>query len=649
MAKKKKTIQSPPRKQYNLFLLFIIFLAAAFLFYSNILTSSWVLDDFNTIVERDSLRNNSIFAKVNISRYLGYITFALNYKINKFDTLGYHIVNIIIHAINALLIYVLFRKLYLLMHNERESDSYKLLPLCIAAIFLLHPIQTQAVTYIVQRFTSLSTLFALATLIAYINFRTSSRYPFWWYGLALLGSLCAYKTKENTATIPLMIAVMEILVLRKYAMSWKKTILFVLPFFILVLVIPLSMAGTRDPANQHLGNLLSDFKQVSYETTKVSRSQYLITEFSVIMFYMRLLLFPINQSLHYLYPFAASFFEIKTFLSFCAIAAILIMAKMISKKYGEISFGIYWFFIFLLVESSIIPIQDAIYEHRLYLPSIGFISACVYGIYLLLRKYNVKIFLGVIFIVLIAFGIATYKRNGLWRNEAALWKNVLETYPQDYIAHTFMGTYLMKQEHYDKALAELKEAAAINPDYAPAHSNLGLCYDKLQMPDDSIREYNLAIQAAPGLIMPYYNLSSVYYKQRNIAEARRLLEQAKSIDDKNPLINTQLARMHCAMREYDTAFTLFQLALSQQPDNPTIYGHYGTCLLNSGRNQEGRNALLKAIALNPEEVDSYFFIALSYDADRDIANARRYYQEFIQRAPLNSPYLKPAKDRLQQM
>ena len=138
---------------YQSIFVFIIFLVLAFILYSNILSSPWILDDIHIITANDSLRNNSIFYKINTPRYIGYVTFALNYEINSINPFGYHIVNIIIHAINAFLVFILFRKIHRLLQETKEPISQNLIPFCIASLFLLHPIQTQAVTYIVQRFT----------------------------------------------------------------------------------------------------------------------------------------------------------------------------------------------------------------------------------------------------------------------------------------------------------------------------------------------------------------------------------------------------------------------------------------------------------------------------------------------------------------
>src|SRR5512137_2612925 len=109
MAKKKRIIQKQLHKEYNRLLIFFVFSIIAFILYSTVLSSPWVLDDYNSIAENDALRNNSIFSMFNINRYIGYLSFACNYKIGGLHTFSYHVVNVFIHVINAFLVFILFR------------------------------------------------------------------------------------------------------------------------------------------------------------------------------------------------------------------------------------------------------------------------------------------------------------------------------------------------------------------------------------------------------------------------------------------------------------------------------------------------------------------------------------------------------------
>ena len=645
MTKKKKEI-IVIKKDYFIFLVCAAFLIIGFISYSNILSAPFVLDDFKVISENSALQRNSIFTDLNMLRYIGYVTFALNYKINRLSTFGYHLVNIIIHIINAVLVFVLFRKLYLHIQPKRDRISSHMVPFFIALIFLVHPVQTQAVTYMVQRFTSLAALFTLVSLLAYFNFRTSSGMQYKYLLLSVISALLAYKTKENTATIPLMIILIEWLLLRGSGPSMMKKITYVLPFFVLIAVIPLSFMNFHQLAERNLGSILSELKETSYEAPQISRMQYLVTEFSVIVIYMRLLIVPINQSMHYLYPFTHSFFELKTFFAFCIIAGLLITAVLISKKYKEISFGIFWFFIFLLVESSLIPIQDAIFEHRLYLPSIGFIGAGVYLLFMFISRFPVKIFQTVMILIAAILAVATFERNEVWRDEIVLWKSVLKQYPQNYIAQSSLGNAYGRAQKWDEAIGALKLAININPAFAPAHNNIAVCYINKNLIEDAIKEYKEAITIRPDYVKAYYNLSLLYYKEGNLQEAFNLLTTAKSINNSHAMVNNQLARLYCQRGDFTKSTSLFNDALSMEPDNANIYFNEGVCLLAQRKPQEARTRFFKILVLDPKDMECYYYIAASYEMEQHFPEAIYYYRLFLSKSATETPYVKDAKRRL---
>ena len=217
-----------------------------------------------------------------------------------------------------------------------------------------------------------------------------------------------------------------------------------------------------------------DINIQSRETVNITRMDYLFTQFRVIITYLRLLIFPINQSIDYNYPIYDSFFEPNVFLSFLLLLSILgigvylfyrsrrtvhssqaLNSELLTLNSRLISFGIFWFFITLSVESSVIPIKDIIFEHRLYLPSIGFFIASVSVMEYFIRQKKVKIF--AIIIVVTALSVAAFNRNLIWNDPQALWENVLVKFPNNVRAYNGLGVIFKEQEEYDKALIRLKE------------------------------------------------------------------------------------------------------------------------------------------------------------------------------------------------
>lgn len=643
MAKKKKQQIKIEKRKDHLILVFLMFCIIGFIIYSNIFSSPFVLDDRETITENRDLRYNEVFASFNMMRYIGYVTFALNYKIDGVNTFGYHIVNILIHIINAALVYILFRMILSRFEETNEYRYSRYVPLFIALVFLVHPIQTQSVTYTVQRFTSLAALFALLAIILYLKFRMTSASLYRYYVLSLIAALLAYKTKENTATIPIMMILIEIFLFRQSPISLKKRVLLLIPFIILIAVIPISFMNLGKPA----GQLLSEFKEASAETSTVSRSEYLITEFSVIVTYMRLMLLPFNQCIHYNYAWAKSFFEPRTFLSFCFLAILFAAAIIALKKYKEISLFLFWFFVFLLVESSLIPIQDALFEHRLYLPAAGFIGAIVLILDRLLKRSNPKVFIASMVAIAIIFSILTYRRNEVWKDEITFWKDVIYKVPQNPFAHASLGTAYSDRNMVDPAIKELQEALRIKPDFMKAHGNLGYAYYQKGWIDQAINEYKTAIKLAPDYTKGYYTLAVLYFKNGKLNEAFDLLQQAHEIDKTHPMVNCQMGIIYCVREKFDNALASFSAAIKIDPENAEINYNYAVCLLRLNRVQEARMRFFKALEYNYSVPKVYYFIASTYDKDNDVQNAISYYQRFLSQSLPDSPFAMRAKERLQ--
>jgi hypothetical protein len=364
-------------------LLSIIILGA--IVYSNTLNASWHFDDSVVVTENWSLRNlrenfNTIFSA---NRSVGFFTFTLNYYFNKLDVTGYHVVNILIHIVNALLVYslVMLTLKTPAMVKSRLANHARFLALASGLIFVSHPIQTQAVTYIAQRFASLATLFYLLSLVLFVKARLHflqgkgffSPLHCICYCFSLLSAFLAMHTKEITFTLPFIIILYELFFIDSTLKSGGKRFLYLLPFILMLAIIPsnaLKLSGVGKP----LGDIIGEIREQVQETPLISRGDYLLTQFNVIVTYIRLLFLPMNQNLDYDYPIARSLFQFPTFLSFLFLLALFILAVYLFFKENRlISFAILWFFITLSVESSIIPIRDVIFEHRIYLPSVGFV------------------------------------------------------------------------------------------------------------------------------------------------------------------------------------------------------------------------------------------------------------------------------------
>jgi Flp pilus assembly protein TadD len=496
----------------------IVFLGA--LAYSNTLGASFHFDDTYNIVENRLVKDLRYYVSPSEaegfyldnwfrSRYVGYLSFALNYRLGGLDVRGYHIVNIAIHIINALLLYLL---VLLTFRTPRMRDSALRtsaggIALMSALLFVCHPVQTQAVTYISQRFASLAAMFYLGSVVVWaasrLSGKTTSRIAL--YVISILSAVLAMKTKEIAFTLPMAVFMYEFMFFERR----KRRIFILVPLLLTMLIIPLGLMDT----GASLGTMMDSVSEAARAPeAELSRSQYLLTQFTVIPRYVYLIFFPINQNLDYDWPVPHTFWGYGALVFFVFLLALLgLGVYMLRRSYGGggrpaarlAAFGIFWFFLALSVESSVIPIRNVIFEHRVYLPSAGAFVALSTVVFVMRGRLQGGRAAGVMsaLMVLIVLVLATgaYARNGVWSSKLSLWSDVTAKSPMKARAHNNLGRALDLKGNYFESIKHYRTALSVEPDYAKAHLNLGLAYLSLSQADRAITHLRKAVTIDPYL------------------------------------------------------------------------------------------------------------------------------------------------------
>jgi tetratricopeptide (TPR) repeat protein len=613
--------------------LLLIGLIAA-LIYSNTFSASFHFDDVPNITDNPKIKHLVNLLDFSGSRYVGFLTFALNYRFGGLSLFGFHLVNLLIHIANGLLVYGLVR---LLLKSPRLLPSPALTPaapaiaLCTALLFVVHPIQTQAVTYIVQRFASLATLFYLLTLLCYLKWRLSppdNNRRHLWYAAAFLATLLAMKTKETTFTLPFMLLLVEIV---GFGSPSRKQWIGLIPFFLTLPIIPLSRPGA-------LGEGEAGFARDAYA---LSRPDYLFTQCRVIITYLRLLVLPVDQNLDYDFPASHSLFEPPVILSFLFLTALLLTAVyllFVSRRAAAdprlrlIGFGILWFFLALSIESSIIPIRDVIFEHRLYLPSIGFWLAVTTALFGFFYRWRILVAVGLAGLILL-FASATYQRNRVWQDEISLWSDVVQKRPDKVRGYLSLGVAYKALGQIDQAVQEYKTAITIQPDYADAHNNLGVAYKEMGKYDEAIAEYKTAISIAPGLAMAHNNLGETLDKLGRVPEAFVEIQKAVQLKPDDALIHYNLGNIYREGGQFERAIQEFKTASILNPDHFDAFNNLGLGYYIQGRLPEALIALKRAVQIKPDYAEAHNNLGVVYKELKKNEEAIQEFQTAIRLKP----------------
>ena len=625
----KKEIQLKPRddshslnfKKY--FIAFILTcIVLIFILYFNTLSASFHLDDRTSIVENEAIqdiKNVKAIWDFSPTRFVTYSTFAVNYNFGQLTVTGYHIVNIVIHFFSVLLVwwFTLLTLSTPLIKDTSIASHKQLIAFFSALLFAVHPVQTQAVTYIVQRLASLSTLLYLLSLCLYINGRLaqdkgSNRNMAWGFytGSAVTAAIGMF-TKETVFTLPLTIALYEFLFFKlKRNIKWK--------YFIGIILLLIIIPGTIYLTKSIDFNQLRAVQEGPEGAILISPGQYLFTQFRVLTTYLRLLFFPINQNLDYYYPVSQSFLEPSTLSSFCFLVLIIAGSIMLYPRHRLLTFSILWFFITLIPESSIIPIRDVIFEHRLYLPMVGFSVFVVTLIcYLFCDKYPRAVFV-ILIAMVIGLSTLTYARNRVWDNELTLWNDTVKKSPDKERPYINRGFAYAQKGEFDQATADFDQALKINQNSAMAYYNRGLALYYKGNYDKSIADYTLAIRIYPNYWQAYYNRGLSYFTIGAFDSAIADYTQVITLKPRNYDAHYNRGVAYGKKGEYDKALDDFDQAEPLKSKNVELYYNRGLIYYLKGEFDKAIIQYSKALQLNETYVKAYnnraivFFLQKEY-------------------------------------
>lgn len=605
-----------------------------FIIYSNSYDCSFHFDDVQNISENKTIRSTSISEiwEYNHNRFLANYSFALNYHFNKLDVWGFHLVNIIIHILNALLVFWLT----LLIFSTPACKGYdaaknKLIIALIAAlIFVSHPLATQSVTYIVQRLASMVTMFYLLSVALYIKARiTENNQPFRYifYAAATLAGICAMVTKENSFTLPVSIVMVELCFLqtKKLQINFSN--------FKLMSVIAALLIFMVWVLNKFQDVMLQPVPPTKInEFRTITPLNYLFTQFSVIVKYIQLLILPINQHLDYDFPLAESFFNISTLFSFLLLCILVWLGFYAYSKNRIIAFGIFWFFITLAIESSIVPIADLIFEHRTYLPSFGFFLIMSYGIYYLLWHRNKTIAIALCILLIGANSVATYSRNKIWIDDETLLQDDVEKSPGKSRTHYNRGLNFAEKNNYDSAIVEYSKAIAIQPKLAEASCNRGIAYQKLNNYKQAMSDYNQALQLDDKLVEGYYNRGNIYSRTGENMLALSDLNKALALKPDYYLALSERGNVYYHLKKHDSALIDFEKTLKLNPNETTVFCNRGNVYSDLGEYDKAIIDYNRYISISPDYM-SYYNRANLYYKIKNYNNAIADYDNAIKLNP----------------
>lgn len=542
----------------------LLLAAAVSVAYLNSFSGALVFDDRATIVANPHLDRlwppREAFAAPPKSplrdRPVVSFTFALNRALAGPSPASFHGGNLLIHLAAAFLLFGVVRRSLLsprLAERYRRSDAG--LALAAALIWSLHPLQTQSVTYITQRCESLMGFFFLGTVYAFIRATGASR-PRRWYCLSVLFCALGMGSKAVMVTAPLVVLFYDrAFVADAWREIWDRRRKFYLALFLTLAVQAILLFTT------------------SYADIKTYRPlEYGLTQFGVVAHYLRLVLVPHPLVLDYHWLPVRGWVEAGP--GILIVITLILLSVSAWRKNPPLGFAGLWFFLILVPTSSLLPLEDLAFEHRMYLSLAAPVVLATLGGFDLLRLLFPRSparrkTWGVVLTLLAAslLGIGTVARNSDYRTAAGMWKLVLARRPRNPRAYNSLANLLLREEDPIRAEELYRRAIEVSPRYQPAHYNLANLLASRGEIDEAILYYRRTLEINPEAVEAHNNLGIALFGRGESETARAHFLAALKIDPDDPAAHYNLGLLE--LREGDAASALpyLERARELRPDH----------------------------------------------------------------------------------
>lgn len=575
------------QKVFFYFSRWLLIICLGLIVYAQTFAFDFVFDDHLFIVTNPYIKSfdalSLIWEKFPATRMLGMYSFAVNYQLGQLHPQGYHIFNFLIHLIATGLVWALAGRLFC-MAKDLHIDGYSNgkfdvwigeLAYWTALLFLVHPCQTQAVTYISQRYESMAAVFYLAAVYLYLQGRTTAtgKKRILLVGSSMVLAFLGIMTKETALTIPMMWGVLEWIWISPYhrlkgdglSEHSQKTFRKSIKAFVGLGVFALIFACVFMKLVHNDWNALwATVESASHDGDVFTAKTYLLTQARVFLKFVSLLLVPFGQNVDHDFIMSTSLINpTGTCVGLFLIGVFVYLIVRLRRSQPLIAFGLIWMLVVFVV--NCVPRQNAIFEHKIYLISFGFflVLSTILGIAI----ESIKIRRGVFVLLIGTFMVLAFNRNAVWKNDQTLWEDA-----------------------YQKS-----------PKKSRVNANLGQVYSALQNKDRALMHLNAAIAAKKNEPVLLLNRGILHYHLGRLELALEDINRTIQLDYKYFPALTARAMIWIDHQKYPEAFSDLAQAIKIRPENPEAYVIRGTLWMHQGHDQLALTDFNRALEYSPFE------------------------------------------------
>ncbi|MGE0009202.1 MAG: tetratricopeptide repeat protein [Candidatus Babeliales bacterium] len=633
--------------------------AATVASYFSSLSYGFQFDDIANIKKMFDIRHDT-FAKLFFQRprWISQWLNTIYYSHVQFNPMLYRIGNVIIHSVGGILVFYL---LYTLLSGLRKDSFFKRNSLLIAAttagLFLLHPVQTQTVSYVIQgQLEGLAGVLTIGIVLCFVKW-LQAKTTFGKYGLgALLIFICALSigAKEITVVAPVLVLLTDWFFIAQgdvneikkrwlhHATVWAAILATYIYFKADFM---LKAATFQLESRNNIGNQLTQDPQ-----SKIYPVHFAISQFKVMLHYMVMFVWPFNISVEYDWMLSTSFFAADCFLPFMALATLWSCLAYALKKNSAnvIAFGFAWFFVAVLPRSSIIPSSELLVDYKTYLASMGmlFVLACalVWLVQFFIAKIkstkaSMPVTYASLACILLLTGFATHERNKVWRSGLDFWGNVMQNAPGKARAYNNFAVALSDQKKYRESIPFYKKAVQMDGKYPDPWNNLAVIYSLLGDLDGAIEAMKQTIRIQPYYPEAYNNMASFLLQKKEYDEAEKMIKIALKLRKHYGKAYFNYGKLYLQQDKLEESLPYFKKAcLEADMDNEAGFKIYAQVAYKLQNWPEAILALSKLCYFCPNSLEYKAQLGQAYLLDKQYDKSLTLFESLAQANPGECKY-----------
>lgn len=618
----------------------IIIILITSLVYLNTFQNQFVWDDKDFILgweETRTLKNMPIFLKgavplghEGVHRPLRGVYYALSYQLWGTNPVGYHFQALLVHLICTILVYLI----------TLQITKKSIIAFMTSLLFGIHPIHTNAITFVTSSFDQIGIVLFLASCYLYLKSTRDLKLNKLSYTFSVIFAIFAFFSYELTLTLPLVLLLFDFYFRIVKKEDRIKKIKIYSPYFL--------SAGIYVFIRFFILDMIARGQYLcgSFYITMLAMSKAFIKEILLVIVPIKLTIYHTISKGIYAYSnselskeliCSQSIFNLNILFSIIVILTLLVLIVKLYKNHKIFSFCIAWFFVTLLPVSNIIPIQTLLDEDFLYLPSFAFCLGFSFLIYYFYRQFSekdkmkyAKNGLMIFFILTILFySSLTISRNTDWKDELSLWSKTAEYTPGSALAHNNLGLAYVGKDRIDLAVQEYEKALEINPGYSRANNNLGLIYLGQGEIDLAIEEFKKAIESSPAFAKAYNNLGNVYSQKNELDLAVEQYKMALIINPYYSKAHNNLAIIYTKQNKIDLAIQEYQKTISLKPSHYKAHSNLGLLYGMKGNIDLAIAEQKKALTINPNYAKAHYNLGIFYEQQGKLDLAAAHFKKAL--------------------